>query len=74
MVNGQVERVELNEISRVYIFPNNQELTINNAVECFINQKNTHLLITKEGEVYNIPYKWIAMKYVPIVKDKESKK
>lgn len=47
----------LNETSRTYIFPNGNRLTIDNAVECRINKINTHQLMTKQGEVYIVPYK-----------------
>ncbi|MBA7547294.1 hypothetical protein ES705_39708 [subsurface metagenome] len=73
MVEGQVEKIELDEISRVYIFPNNQELEIKNAKVCYVNANGTHRLQNEKGEIYIVPYKWIAMKYIPIVKDKKSK-
>jgi len=73
MVNEQVEKIELNEISRVYIFPNNQELRIEDAKVCYVNANGTHRLQNEKGEIYIIPYKWLAMKYVPVVKDKRSK-
>ncbi len=69
-----VSVLDLEETSRTYFFPNGGEFTIHNAVQCLINQKNTHQLVTKQGEIYIVPYKWIAMKYVPVVKDKKSKK
>ena len=65
--------LELEETSRTYFFPNGSKFVINDAVKCLINQKNTHQLITKQGEIYIVPYKWLAMKYTPIVKDKKSK-
>ena len=74
MVNGQVEKVELNEISRVYIFPDNQELKIEDAKVCYVNANGTHRLQDGKGEIYIVPYKWIAMKYVPVAEDKEKKK
>lgn len=74
MEKEQVEIVELNEKLRVYIFPDNQELKIKNAKVCYVNANGTHRLENEKGEIYIVPFKWIAMKYVPIVKDKESKK
>jgi len=65
--------LELKETSRTYFFPNGREFTINNATKCIVNKKNTHQLITRQGEIYIVPYTWLAMKYIPIVKDKESK-
>lgn len=73
MVKENVEKVELNEISRVYTFPNNQELKIEDAKVCYINKNGTHLLQNGKGEIYNIPYKWLSMKYIPIVKDEKAK-
>jgi len=65
--------LELKETSRTYFFPNGNELTIADAVKCLINKINTHQLVTKQGEIYIVPYKWLAMKYMPIVKDEKAK-
>lgn len=70
--NKKIEVLELNEIARTYFFSNGNKLTIDYAVECHINKINTHQLITKQGEIYIVPYKWLSMKYIPIVKDKKS--
>jgi len=72
--NKNISILELKETSRTYIFPNGNELTIDDAVECRINKINTHQLVTKQGEIYIVPYKWLTMKYTPIVKDEKSKK
>jgi len=72
--NKDVGMLELKETSRTYFFPNGNKLTIDDAVECRINKINTHQLVTKQGEVYIVPYKWLAMKYIPIVKDEKAKK
>jgi len=66
--------IELEEISRTYIYSGGNEVTIDNAVECRINNKNTHRLITNKGEIYIVPYKWLSMKYIPIIKDLENEK
>ncbi len=73
-VNKNVGILELEETSRTYFFPNGNTIIINDAIKCLINKKNTHQLLTKQGEIYIVPYKWLAMKYVPIAKDKGSKK
>jgi hypothetical protein len=65
--------MELKEISRTYFFPNGNTITVVDAVKCLMNKINTHQLITKQGEVYIVPYKWLAMKYKPTVKDIKSK-
>ena len=46
-----VSVLDLEETSRTYFFPNGGEFTIHNAVQCLINQKNTHQLVTKQGEI-----------------------
>ncbi len=66
--------LELKETSRTYFFSNGNTLTVNDAVECRINKINTHQLVTKQGEIYIVPYKWLSMKYIPIVEDKGTKK
>jgi len=65
--------LELEETSRTYFFPNGNTITIDNAVECRINKINTHHLVTKQGEIYIVPYKWLAMKHIPIVKNEKPK-
>jgi len=72
-VDKNMDILELEETSRTYYFPNGNKLTIDNAVECRINKINTHQLITEQGEIYIVPYKWLAMKYIPIVKDENAK-
>ncbi len=65
---------ELKETSRTYFFSNGNTLTVNDAVECRINKINTHQLTTRQGEIYIVPYKWLSMKYIPIVEDEGTKK
>jgi len=62
MSKENVEIVKLNEISRTYMFPNNQELKIDGAVVCYINKNGTHRLQNEKGEIYIIPYRWLAFK------------
>jgi NACalpha-BTF3-like transcription factor len=62
MSKENVEVIELNEISRVYIFPNDQKLTIENAKVCYISEDGTHKLQNEKGEIYIIPYRWLAFK------------
>lgn len=62
MSKENVEVIELNESSRVYMFPNNQELKIENAKVCYISEDGTHKLQTEKGEIYIIPYRWLAFK------------
>lgn len=71
--NKNTGMLELKEISRTYFFPGGNKIIVDGAVKCLINKINTHQLITRQGEVYIVPYKWLAMKYVPIIKDKKSK-
>ena len=73
MGKEQIERIELNEISRTYIFPDNQQIEIEGATVCYINNNGTHRLQNEKGEIYIVPYKWLTMKYIPIVKDKKPK-
>ena len=70
----RIEVLELNEISRTYIFPDNQQIEIEGAMVCYINKNGTHRLQTKQGEIYIVPYKWLAMKYIPAKKASKDKK
>jgi len=62
MSKENVEKIELNEISRVYMFPGNQELKIENAKICFIDENGTHRLQNEKGEIYIVPYRWLGFK------------
>ena len=70
MSKENVEIVELNEISRVYMFPNNQELKIEGAKVCYVNANGTHRLQNEKGEIYIVPYRWLGFK----VQEKEEEK
>ncbi len=72
--NKDIGMLDLNETSRTYFFPNGNTLVINDAVKCLVNKINTHQLMTKQGEIYIVPHGWLAMKYMPIMKEKEPKK
>lgn len=63
--------LELEETSRTYFFPNGSTLVIDDAVELSVSKNNAHHLTTRQGEIYIIPYKWLAIKYVPVAKDKK---
>ena len=73
-IKKNISVIKLNETSRTYIFPDGNRVVIDGAVECLINKINTHKLITGQGEVYIVPYKWLAMKHIPIIKDKDKDK
>ena len=62
MSKEQVEVLKLNEISRVYMFPGNQELKIEGANVCYINENGTHRLQNDKGEIFIVPYKWLGFK------------
>ena len=62
MSKENVEKIELNEISRVYMFPNNQELKIENAKICYVDANGTHRLQNEKGEIYIVPYRWLGFK------------
>ena len=62
MSKENVEKIELNEVSRVYMFPGNQELKIENAKICFIDENGTHRLQNEKGEIYIVPYRWLGFK------------
>ena len=58
------QKLELNEKSRTYIFPNKNELTVDEAIEYYVNNSGTHKLLTKKGEIYIIPQQWLALKII----------
>ena len=62
MSKEQVEVLELNEISRVYMFPGNQELKVEGAKVCYVNANGTHRLQNEKGEIYIVPYRWLGFK------------
>jgi len=58
------QKFELNEKSRTYIFPNKNELTIEEAIQMYINNMGTHKLINKKGEIYIVPQQWLGIKII----------
>ena len=63
--NDRQLKVPLKEKSRIYIFPNNQQLKIDDAVECNINKNNNlHTLQDKAGAIYIVPYRWLGLKII----------
>ena len=69
MSEVNIEKIELNEVSRVYMFPGDQELKIEGAKVCYIDANGTHRLQNEKGEIYIVPYKWLGFK----VQEKEVK-
>ena len=69
MSEENVEKIELNEVSRIYFFPNSQELKIEGAKVCHIDANGTHRLQNEKGEIYIVPYRWLGFK----VQEKEVK-
>ena len=62
MPEENFEKIELNEVSRVYMFPSDQELKIEGAKVCYIDANGTHRLQNEKGEIYIVPYKWLGFK------------
>lgn len=61
---GKVLAIALDEKSRIYLFPNKQELKIDEAVMCYTNSIGTHRLQNKKGEIFIVPYKWLGLKII----------
>lgn len=62
MSKENIEVINLNEISRVYMFPNDQQLKIENAKICYVDANGTHRLQNEKGEIYIVPYRWLGFK------------
>ena len=62
MSEVNIEKIELNEVSRVYMFPGDQELKIEGAKVCYIDANGTHRLQNEKGEIYIVPYRWLGFK------------
>lgn len=52
---------ELNENSRTYYFPDDEHFDISGVREIKVSSSGGHRLTTKEGTMYYIPFKWIAI-------------
>ena len=50
------------ENRRVYIFPNNQRIIVENAIKLAITDSGVHRLETANGEKYIIPTGWLGIK------------
>lgn len=57
-------KLDLDEKSRTYIFPNKNELTIEEAIVLYVNNMGTHKLINKKGEIYIVPQQWLGLKII----------
>lgn len=49
------------EKSRIYYFPEGNELEINNVVAVKVKESGTHRLKTSDGKLWIIPTGWLAI-------------
>jgi len=52
---------KVNENSRRYLFPNDEEIVIDNVRDIQVSSSGGHRLTTKEGGMVYIPFKWLAI-------------
>lgn len=58
MINRN-EAIKLNEKQRVYYFPNESKVVLNNVTELIIRESGTHRLKTSDKKIHVIPAGWI---------------
>jgi hypothetical protein len=58
MINKNVP-IKLKEKQRVYYFPNNEKVVLNNVVELIVRESGTHRLKTEDKKLHIIPPGWI---------------
>lgn len=58
MINHN-EPIKLNEKQRVYHFPNNSSVVLNNVVELIVRDSGTHRIKTEDKKLHIIPTGWI---------------
>jgi hypothetical protein len=62
MAKEEVEQIKLDELWRIYIFPNGQEVKFDEPLVCFIGGDGTHQLRNNKGEILIVPPRWLAFK------------
>ncbi|WP_214849115.1 hypothetical protein [Exiguobacterium sp. s193] len=58
MINKN-EIIKLREKQRVYHFPNNETVVLNNVVELIVRESGTHRVKTEDKKLHVIPTGWI---------------
>ena len=58
MINNN-EPIKLKEKQRVYYFPNNNKVVLNNVIELIVRDSGTHRIKTEDKKLHIIPTGWI---------------
>lgn len=58
MINKN-EAISLKEKQRIYYFPNNNKVILNNIIELIVRESGTHRIKTEDKKLHIIPTGWI---------------
>lgn len=61
---GNLRFTDLNEATRTYTFPGQEEVTIYGVIKLHVSD-NGHRLYTESGKSYYIPFGWISLMWIP---------
>ncbi|MFG6117224.1 hypothetical protein ACGTN9_18890 [Halobacillus sp. MO56] len=53
------EPIKLREKERIYYFPNDDKVVLNNVVELIVRESGTHRIKTEDKKLHIIPHGWI---------------
>lgn len=60
--------IELNEQKRIYYFPNNEIIILENVTELKVSESGNHRLKTSDNNLHIIPTGWL---HIEILNEKE---
>ena len=58
-----IEFVEVNEQDRIYYFPQNETVEIENVISINVSKNGTHRINTSEGKKHIVPKGWLHIEF-----------
>lgn len=59
MITNKSIKLDIDERERIYYFPNNAIVVLNEIIELTVSESGTHYLKTRDGKLHIIPTGWI---------------
>lgn len=59
MITNKSIKLDIDERERIYYFPNNAIVVLNEIIELTVSESGTHYLKTRDGKLHIIPIGWI---------------
>jgi len=55
--------IKVNESRRIYYFPNNEKIVLNNIVSINVSKSGTHRINTMDGKKHIVSPKWFYIEF-----------